>query len=49
MFLEELSSWYTDLTLWLQDLSFKTFKEFFTIHVSSLVFDLGSVASHQGR
>ena len=42
MFLEELSSWYTDLTFWPQDLSFKTFTKFFTIHVSSLVFDLGS-------
>ena len=42
MFLEELSSWYTDLTLWPQDLSFKNFEKFFTIYVSSLVFDLGS-------
>lgn len=42
MFLEELSSWYTDLALWPKDLSFRNFKKFFSIHASSMVFDLGS-------
>ena len=41
MFEEELYSWYTDPDLWPKDLSFKTFKKFFTIHVSTMVFDLG--------
>jgi hypothetical protein len=41
MFEEELYSWYTDLDLWPKDRSFKTFKKFFTIHVSTMVFDLG--------
>ena len=41
MFEEELYSWYTDPTMWPKDLSFKTFKKFFTIQVSSMVFDLG--------
>ena len=42
MFQEELYSWYTDPELWPKDLSFKTFKKFFTIHVSTVVFDLGT-------
>jgi hypothetical protein len=42
MFEEELHSWYTDPELWTKDLSFKNFKRFFTIVVSSVVFDLGS-------
>ena len=42
MFLEELSSWYTDMTLWPNDLSLTNFKKFFTILTSSMVFDLGS-------
>jgi hypothetical protein len=42
MFEEELNSWYTDPTLWPKDLSFKTFDRFFTIQVSSMVFDLGT-------
>ena len=37
----ELSSWYTGMEMWPKDLSFKTFKTFFTIHVSTMVFDLG--------
>ena len=41
MFEDELYSWYTDPDLWPKDLSFKTFKKFFTIHVSTMVFDLG--------
>jgi len=44
MFEEELNSWYTDPEMWPKDLSFKTFTTFFTIHVSSMVFDLGSGA-----
>jgi hypothetical protein len=42
MFAEELHSWYTDPELWPKDLSFKNFKRFYTIHVSSMVFDLGT-------
>lgn len=42
MFEEELNSWYTDPDMWPKDLSFKTFKRFFTICVSSVVYDLGS-------
>jgi hypothetical protein len=41
MFLEELNSWYTDPDMWPKDLSFKTFKKFFMVHVSSMVLDLG--------
>lgn len=41
MFEEELASWYTDPSLWPKDLSFKTFKEFFTIQTTSMVYDLG--------
>ena len=41
MFEEELNSWYTEPTMWPKDLSFKMFKKFFTIQVSSMVFDLG--------
>jgi hypothetical protein len=44
MFEQELNSWYADPELWPKDLSFKTFRKFFTIHVSSMVFDLGSGA-----
>ncbi len=39
---EELNSWYTDHDLWPKDLSFKTFKKFFTICISTMVFDLGN-------
>jgi hypothetical protein len=41
MFEEELNSWYTDPDLSPKDLSFKTFKKFFTVQVSTMVFDLG--------
>jgi hypothetical protein len=41
MFTEELNSWNTDSSIWPEDLSYKTFKRFFTIQVSSMVFDLG--------
>jgi hypothetical protein len=41
MFEEELNSWYTDPSMWPKDLSSRTFKKFFTIQVSSMVFDLG--------
>jgi hypothetical protein len=41
MFAEELKSWYTDPDMWPKDLSFKAFKKFFTIQVSSMVLDLG--------
>jgi hypothetical protein len=42
MFEDELYSWYTDPDLWPKDLSFKTFKKFFTTYVSTVVFDLGT-------
>ncbi len=42
MFADELNSWYTDETMWPKNLSFTTFKKFFTIHVSSTVLDLGT-------
>ena len=42
MFEQELASWCTDLSFWPKDLSFKTFKKFFTVHVSTMVFDLGT-------
>ncbi len=41
MLLEELNTWYTDPDMWPKDLSYKTFKKFFTVHVTSMVFDLG--------
>jgi hypothetical protein len=41
MFVEELNSWYTDENMWPKDLSFRMFKTFFTIHVASMVLDLG--------
>jgi hypothetical protein len=41
MFEEELYSWYTDPALWPKDVSFRSFKKFFTIQVASTVFDLG--------
>jgi len=42
IFTEELGSWCTDPSLWPKDLSFATFKEFYTIHLSEMVSDLGS-------
>jgi hypothetical protein len=41
IFEEELNSWYTDPDLWPKDRSFKTFKKFFSVQVSTMVFDLG--------
>lgn len=41
MFEEELNSWYTDPEMWPTDLSFKMFKKFFDVQVSTMVFDLG--------
>jgi hypothetical protein len=37
----ELNFWYTDPDMWPKDRSFKTFKTFFTVQVSTMVFDLG--------
>jgi hypothetical protein len=41
MFQEELNSWHTDPSMWPKDLTFKTFKKFFTILVTTMVYDLG--------
>ena len=41
MFEEELTSWYADPELWPKDLSFKCFKKFFAINISTVVYDLG--------
>ena len=41
MFEEELNSWYADPALWPKDLSFKSFKKFFAINISTVVYDLG--------
>lgn len=41
LFEQELESWYTDPDLWPKDRSFKTFKQFFAVQVSTMVFDLG--------
>ncbi len=41
MFEEELNSWYTDPSMWPKDLSFETFKKFFKILVTTMVYDLG--------
>jgi hypothetical protein len=41
MFEEELNSWYTDPGMWPEDLSYETFKKFFTIQVTTMVYDLG--------
>jgi hypothetical protein len=42
MFELELNSWYSAPELWPKDLSINMFKKFFTIHVSTVVFDLGN-------
>ena len=44
MFEEELNSWYADPELWPKDLSFKSFKKFFEINISTVVYDLGKGA-----
>ena len=41
MFEEELNSWYTDRDLWPKDLSLEDVKKFFTILVTTMVYDLG--------
>jgi hypothetical protein len=41
MFEQELNSWYTDPDLWPKDRSFRAFKKFFTIQVTTIVFDMG--------
>jgi len=41
MFEEELNSWHTDLDMWPKDRSFEIFKSFFTIRVTTMVYDLG--------
>jgi hypothetical protein len=41
MFHEELDSWCPDRCMWPKDLSFKTFKKFFEVNISTVVFDLG--------
>ncbi len=41
MFEEELNSWYTDPSMWPNDRSFETFKKFFTVLVTTMVYDLG--------
>jgi hypothetical protein len=35
------NSWYTGPSMWPKDLTFKTFKKFFTIMVTTMVYDLG--------
>ena len=42
IFEEELNGWYRDPSMWPKDRSFKAFKKFFTIQVSTMIFDLGS-------
>lgn len=37
----ELDGWCTDQSLWLEDRSYKIFKEFFHIHYCSSVLDMG--------
>jgi hypothetical protein len=37
----ELEAWYTDENYWPEKLTYKLFKEFFNIRVSSMVMDLG--------
>ena len=44
MFHEELNSWYADPEFWPKDLSFKSFKKFFEINISTVVYDLGKGA-----
>jgi len=39
MLIEELNGWYTDQSVW-PELSLRTFRAFFEVHVASMVFDL---------
>lgn len=41
IFEQELNSWYTDPDFWPKDRSLRTFKKFFSVQVSTVVFDLG--------
>lgn len=41
IFEEELNSWYTDPGLWPQDRSLKTFKEWCSFEIHSVISDLG--------
>ncbi len=40
IFTEELAAWYRDENHWPENLSFRTFRKFFDVHVASMVFDL---------
>ena len=42
MLAQELVSWCTDETAWPKDLSLRTFRSFFEVHVTTMVFDLGA-------
>lgn len=42
MLIEELNGWYTDETAWPEDMSIRTFRSFFDVHATSMVFDLGN-------
>jgi hypothetical protein len=42
MLTQELVSWCTDETAWPEDLSYRTFRDFFQVHVTTMVFDLGT-------
>ena len=42
MLTQELVSWCTDETAWPKDLSYGTFRSYFDVHVTSMVFDLGA-------
>ena len=42
MLVQELGGWCTDEESWPDDLSFRTFRSFFEVQVTSMVFDLGT-------
>jgi len=46
MFEEELQSWCTDEDSWPEDLSYENFRTFFSVHITSLIFDLGRGPLH---
>ena len=41
IFEEELNSWFTDPGMWPKDRSFEMFKKFFTVLVTTMVYDMG--------
>jgi len=41
VFEEELAAWCTNPDWWPEDLTFKLFTQFFTVHISTMVYDLG--------